>query len=176
MPIPDLIQVSVHAPPGLGADASALGDHLSRIDAAMVKGDLAGATALERGMWPTDADLRAVVGTGPAVEAFLQRYPAPPVPERPVFVRNRPEQTELRVYAASTEELLAGCLPPSPCADGFPGGMKAFGPLAAPGRTWLVAKFVEPGESLGMSFAAFTRLGERIVFVGKPWRAIPDPQ
>jgi hypothetical protein len=128
---------------------------------------------------PTTADLRKVLREGPATDAFIAKFPAKDLDASkgkeasPVDAKDR-TRTEVRVHAATTEELVAygkGTV----AAEEFPGGMKRFArDVAVPGRTWYCAEFLEPGQDTGTRYTCFTRLGDRFLFVIKPWRSIPE--
>ncbi len=75
-------------------------------------------------------------------------------------------QTELVLFAATTEELRAG----TGDALEFPGGYKRVADQLAPGVTWFRFKFVKPGERAGMAFDGLTFIDGRWAMFPKPWR------
>jgi hypothetical protein len=134
-------------------------------------------------MIPTTEDLKKVTRPGPATDAFLSKYaykdlPADGDPIREfaggILSPGKPERTEIRVHRATTEEIAAYDKGGVAFKE-FPGGMRRFAEkVAAPGTTWAVVEFVEPGQDSGMKFTCFTRLGDRWIFLAKPWNLIPE--
>lgn len=148
-----------------------LADLARSFHAAQQAKDAAAAEALGASVLPTAADLEAIVRPGDASKAFVAAMSTAPMSALDagvkLFVPGEPDRTEIRAYSATTEQIAAGAAPE------FPGGMKAFAEqVAAPGRTWWVIEFVKPGESAGMKYTCFTKVGDRFVFVPKPWRAM----
>lgn len=86
---------------------------------------------------------------------------AAPCPIRPAEAA----QTELLVYAATSEELEAQ---EGPAMD-FPGGYRNVGPKLAPGLRLFAFKFVEPGHHMGTLFDGLHPHGEGWAFIPKPW-------
>jgi hypothetical protein len=162
------------------APASTLEALVARFQAACAAGDEAQATALATAMVPTKDDLAAVLAPGTAAAEFVAAWKFGDVPPdalkalgRELFAPGDPKHTETHVHAATTEEIVANREGSVAFAE-FPGGMKRFAALAAPGRTWYVVELVAPGSSTGMKYTCFTRVGDRWIFLPKPWRAVPD--
>lgn len=139
------------------------------------------AKALVAQMVPTRADLAALLTPGPGADAFVAAWKFVDLPpETPAVVElgallfdpRDPARTETHVHAATTEELVAYAKDSAAGKD-FPGGMRRFAALAAPGRTWYVVEHVEPGKDTGMKYTCFTRVGARWIFLPKPWSALP---
>lgn len=158
---------------------STLAELVAAFQAAHAAGDVAAATALAKATVPTAAELATTVRTGAAAEAFLAAYPIDEMPESAVetlgqelFRPGDPVNTVTQTHAATTEEIVAYREGSVAFAE-FPGGMRRFAALAAPGRTWYVVELVPPGSSTGMKYTCFTRVGGRWIFLPKPWRAIP---
>ncbi len=165
------------APPATTLDALA-----ARFQAARAAGNDAMATSLAWSLVPTKADLAAIVAKGPAAEAFLAAFKFVDLPAtddavralgRQLFAPGDPKRTETKVYAATTEEIVAYARG-SVAFDEFPGGMKRFAAVAAPGRTFYVVEHVEPGSDTGMKYTCFTRVDDRWLFLPKPWGSLPD--
>jgi hypothetical protein len=161
-------------PPSLDALAA-------QFQAARKAGDASKATALAYSLVPSKAELATLVRPGDASEAWLAAMKFVDVPltdpavadlGRQLFDPEDPKFTETRVHAATTEELVAYAAGTA-AFDEFPGGMRRFAAIAAPGRTWDVVEHVEPGGRLGMKYTCFTRVGARFIFVPKPWRFLP---
>ena len=163
--------------PGAGPAASAskhpenLADLARAFHAAQQAKDAAAMESLGASVLPTPADLEAMVRPGDAGKAFVAAMGKAPMTAKDagekLFVPGEPDRTEIRAYSATTEQVAADAAPE------FPGGMKAFAEkVAAPGRTWWVIEFVKPGESAGMKYTCFTKVGDRFVFVPKPWRSM----
>lgn len=78
----------------------------------------------------------------------------------------KPNQTELLLHAATTDELKAG----TGNASEFPGGYKDVAAQFKPGLTLYRWKFVEPGQTLGMAFDGLCNIDGRWILIPKPWR------
>lgn len=86
----------------------------------------------------------------------------------------RREQTELKVVAATIEQLQAH----DPNAAEFPGGYWQVLHHYEPGTILLCWEFMVPGESLGLAFDGLVAFPEqeRWSWFPKPWRVLPaDP-
>jgi len=154
----------------------------AQFQAARATSDDAKATALAWSMVPTKADLATIVAKSPAADAFLAAFKFVDLPStdaavkglgQQLFVPGDPTRTETKVYAATTEEIVAYA-PGSVAFDEFPGGMRRFAAIAAPGRTFYAVEHVAPAGDTGMKYTCFTRVGDRWIFLPKPWGAIPD--
>jgi hypothetical protein len=142
--------------------------------------DPARMNALGDDILPTDADLAQMVVPGPTTDVFLANR----AKQTEDGLRTGPEvglglfqpgdatRTQVHVFAATTEQLGHG----DPAGAQFPGGMKRFADIAVLGRTWYVVELRAPGKSSGINFATFTRVGERWVFLWKPWRFMPSDE
>jgi hypothetical protein len=170
---------------GGGKDVPARTRHPDTLEAllrdlvkANLDGDAARVKEITLSMLPTTADLRAVLREGPATDAFLAKFPAKDLSESALVdvalvEAGERTRTEVRVHAATTEELAAYARG-TVAASEFPQGMQRFArDVAAPGRTWYCAEFVEPGKDSGTRYTCFTRLGDRFLIVVKPWRSLP---
>ncbi|MCA9491180.1 MAG: hypothetical protein KC621_14720 [Myxococcales bacterium] len=78
----------------------------------------------------------------------------------------KPEQTELRVWAASVDELVAGHAE-------FPGGYATVAPFLCPGPTWYRWRIAAPGADDGLAYDGLVALGDRFAWFPKPWRLLP---
>jgi len=173
------------APAGGVAQPATLEGLVARFQALRKAGDAAGLQALAASTIPSTTELAAVLRSGPERDAFLSKYPLhdmkaddPRVAElgKGLFEPSNGKQTEVLVHASTTEEL-AAYAKGTMAFEEFPGGCQRFARLvAAPGRTWYVVELVAPGEASGMKYSIFTKLGDRFLFVSKPWRAMPEPR
>ncbi len=147
--------------------------------AAHQAGDQAALMKLAADVIPTTADLKAVLKEGAATDDFLGKFAAKDLKADDPMIGSlagglfKPEkgQTEVKVHAATTEDLVAYAKG-TPAFEEFPGGMQRFAALVKPKVTWYVVELLEPGKDLGMKFTAFVHAGGRFVFVAKPWRAV----
>lgn len=174
--------------PGAAPAGSTAGQHPDTLEALVAAVQRARATgkgedakALVASMVPTKADLAALLTPGPAADAFVAAWKFVDLPPQTpavaelgaaLFDPRDPARTETRVHAATTEEIVAYAKGSVAWKD-FPGGMRRFAALAAPGRTWYVVEHVEPGKDTGMKYTCFTRVGARWIFLPKPWSALP---
>ncbi len=89
-----------------------------------------------------------------------------------IVVSPKPGQTTVRVWKATSEELIAG----SGDADQFPGGYREVRPHLQPGIVWHRFKFTEPDKTLGMAYDGLVQLDGRWVLFPKPWRVLDRAQ
>ena len=124
--------------------------------------------ALARELRPQTADYRAVFGAelGKAAEAM---YRADWDAGR-IVIQPKEGQSELKVAAASTEELQKGAGE----AREFPGGYGKLAPRLAAGLTIYRFKFVQPGQSLGLAFDGLVYVNGHFAFFPKPFRILAE--
>lgn len=115
---------------------------------------------------PSTADYAAVL-KGDAAAKAEAHYKAAWDLGRLVLAR-KPDQTELLVWAATSEELQKG----TGNAREFPGGYRSVVQHFQPGITWYRFKFVEPGSTSGMAYDGLVFVNGRWVIIPKPWRAL----
>lgn len=127
----------------------------------LVKG--ADHAALSKPLRPTKADYVAVFG--PDLGARLMAYYDPLWERGEAVIAMRPAQTELQVWGVATEDIRAWN---AAAKEHAPGGYERIKDSVQPGFTIYMFKFVEPGQSLGMSFNG-------LVFVNRHWRLFPRP-
>lgn len=97
------------------------------------------------------------------VAAILKAYP--PVAQGARLAR--PEQSNVLIAEATTEQIVSGAAPE------FPGGAKQIAArLFRPGVTYYQAKFVEPGSTTGMAYHLFFWDGEQWTMLGPLWRMV----
>ncbi len=149
---------------------------------ARAAGDAPKLLELTKAMLPTTEEMRKVLRGGPDVDAFLEQYKAERLRgdanevARELLKPKEVAQTVVKIYSATTEELAAYAEGGVAYAE-FPKGMQAFAErVAAPGRVWHTIEYLEPGQDSGMKFTAFTVVDGRVVFVHKPWKALPSPK
>jgi len=88
--------------------------------------------------------------------------------KEPMVIAPKAGQTELKLVAATTEDLQAG----KGNAGEFPGGWKRVAPHLKAKQTWYRFKFVKPGEDLGMAFDGLTFVNGHWVMTPKPWHGL----
>lgn len=116
---------------------------------------------------PGDASLLFRPEVAPAVEQAAAELFASFRPEIELYFP-KPDQTELRVWAASVEELVAG-------HPEFPGGYAAVAPFLLDGPTWYRWRIAAPGTELGLAYDGLVDLGDHFAWFPKPWRLLPTP-
>lgn len=138
--------------------------------------------ALTKAMLITNEDLKKVLRTGAATDAFIAKFNADRIrgdaneAAGELLKPTSAAQTVVRVHSATTEEL-AAFAPDSVAAKEFPPVMKAFAEqVAAPGRVWQTIEYLEPGQDHGMKFTVFTNVEGRVLFIYKPGKAIDRPK
>jgi hypothetical protein len=110
---------------------------------------------------PTDEDCIAFFDDETIVDALIH-YGG--YWESPDVLGPAPGQTEVRVVAATTEDLAAG----TGNTREFPGGWTSIAPHLRPGLTIYVMVFTRPGESFGVRIDGLTH-------VNGQWRIFPAP-
>ena len=163
------------------AQPATLDGLVAQVHALRKSGDSDGAFALVLTLLPTQGQLKSILKAGPDTDAFLGKYPLHDLRAddarvidfgKQLFKPANDKQTEIQVYAATTEEL-AAYAKGTPAFE-FPGGAQRFAEaIAAPGRTWYYVRLAVPGEGHGMTYSLFTRLDDRFLFLAKPWQGIP---
>jgi hypothetical protein len=126
----------------------------------------ADAATLTKALRPTAADYAALFDAPTA--AKLQPQYDKFWDKDPMVIRHKAEQTELKLWASTTEELQSG----SGGAREFPGGWKKIAPHLAPHQTWYRFEFVKPGETLGMAYDGLAFVHGHWVITPKPYRGL----
>ncbi|MEZ4223933.1 MAG: hypothetical protein R3B13_23485 [Polyangiaceae bacterium] len=85
-----------------------------------------------------------------------------------IVIQGKPGQTEIKLHAATSEQLKSGAEEAKHC----PGGYEKVAGAMKPGITIYCFKFVEPGQDLGMAFDGLTHVNGHWVIIPKPWRAL----
>ena len=141
--------------------------------------DTATALRLTRGLLPDEARIRLALRPGvapdlvaklaaslrdrlPKTDAELARIFAPPA-----------DRTEVRVHAATTEEL-AAYRQGTPAWEHFPGGAQRAAAILKPGLTLYEVEMVKPGEARGTSYALIFFDGAQWTFLGRAWQVLPQ--
>lgn len=148
-----------------------------RIHKAATGGDEKAALDLTNGVLPDEAALRKGLKDGLAPESVTQAaefwktlLPPEPAKRARIFAPN-PANSEVRVYAATTEELLKYEKGSTAFAQ-FPGGAKKLAEtVLRPGVTWYEVEVRKPGAESGIKFHLFYWTGERWSCLGPLWRA-----
>ena len=99
-------------------------------------------------------------------------FAAAPDDKIAVAFKGKPEQTEIQVHGAKTEEI-AAYAKDSVASKEFPGGAKdAAASILRPGLTFYEVEILEPGKDAGMKYHLFFHDGERWAMLGPAWRAL----
>ena len=77
-------------------------------------------------------------------------------------------QTEIKLFAATTEDLREGKGNAREC----PGGWKRVAPHLKPHQTWYRFEFVPPGGDVGTAFDGLTFVNSHWVITPKPWQGL----
>jgi len=122
--------------------------------------------AILKDLAPTAEDCQAVFEGDAAAKAtayyakqFAKTSPGPMA---------KPDQTELELWAATSEELKAN----TGNSAHFPGAYRSAAPALKPGLTLYSWKYVVPGGNLGMAYDGLVHVGSRWVWLPKPWNAV----
>jgi hypothetical protein len=129
----------------------------------------ADAAALTRRLRPQGADYKAVFSGELARKAEAEYGKA--WEGGKLVIARKDEQTELKVFSATTEELQAG----SGEAREFPGGYRKIAPQLGKGLRFYRFKFVKPGESAGMAYDGLVFVNGHWAFFPKPFRLVAEP-
>lgn len=82
-------------------------------------------------------------------------------------IGGRPDQTELLVVLATTDDLIDG----TPLAREFPGGYGSVAGAMKRGIPIVMFRFVQPGSRSGMAFDGLVHVNGHWVLIPKPWRS-----
>lgn len=126
----------------------------------------ADAAALTKRLMPSSPDYRAVFGEKLAAKAEATYKAA--WSAGTIVIRPKDGQTELKLWAATTEELQAGAV----SAREFPGAYSKIAPHLSKGLTLYRFKFVEPGKSAGLAFDGLVYVNGRFVLFPKPFHVL----
>ena len=106
------------------------------------------------------------------LQKVMPNLAAIPDAEIPKMFKIAPEQTQVNVYAATTDEIAkneAGSI----VAQEFPGGaVQAAKTLLKPAMTFYEVEFVKPGESAGIKYHLVFWDGKQWTIAGALWRAM----
>ena len=96
----------------------------------------------------------------------------PPISEKEMGRLARPEQKNVQVHGAKTEEIIA-YKDGSVAYKEFPGGAKKVAEqLLRPGMRFYEVEFLEPGKDAGMKYHLFYWDGKSWSMLGPVWRAL----
>ena len=118
--------------------------------------------ALTKPLQPTSADYQ-VLFEGDFAKKAEATY-AQAWNKGEMVVARKPEQTELKLWSATSEDLKQW----NEKAQPFPGGYKDVAANFKDGVTIYRFKFVEPGKDLGMAY-------DGLAYVNGQWRIFPKP-
>ena len=149
-----------------------------KLHKAITAGDDKAALALTNSVIPDEAALRKGLKDGVAPEAlaqalefFTKQLPSEDAKRAKLF-RADPANTEVRTYAATTEDLLK-YEKGSTAFMQFPGGARKLAEtVLRPGTTYHEVVLSKPGADAGMKFHLFYWTGDRWAMLGPLWRAI----
>lgn len=148
-----------------------------RIQKANAAGDDRAALALVKPLLPDEASLRPGLKEGlpadtlqQAVQFWAKLVPADEARRARLFAAD-PANTEVRVYGATTEEILK-YEKDSVAFMQFPGGAKKLADsVLRPKTTYYEVVLAKPGEASGMKFHLFYWTGDKWAMLGPLWRA-----
>lgn len=152
--------------------------HFTAIHKAIRDGDTKTAAEKSRSLLCDEARLKKALKEG--VDAGLlsklvemhKGFGAAPDEKMAVAFKVKPEQTEIQVHGAKTEEI-AAYEKDSVAFKEFPGGAKDLAAAALrPGLTFYEVECLEPGKDAGMKYHLFFHDGERWAMLGPGWRAL----
>jgi hypothetical protein len=118
--------------------------------------------SLSKALHPAAADYAAVWDDGFA-KTLSEMY-EPVWASGQLVIAGKPGQSQVLVFAATSQELKAG----SGNAEHFPGGYRKVVEHLRDGVTLYSFKFVEPGKTLGMAY-------DGLAYVNGHWRIFPKP-
>lgn len=124
----------------------------------------ADAKAMTQALKPQPADYAAVFSeelAAKAPAAYDKMFNDPRA-----AIGAKPENTELKLWSATTEELRNN----SGEGKDFPGGYRKIAEQFKPGVTWYRWKYTKPGEELGMAYDGLTFVNGHWAWFPKPWR------
>ncbi len=117
---------------------------------------------------PNSADFTAVFSK--EVAQMAERNYQLPWDQGHIVVHGNPEQTELVIWSATSEELKKG----KGDAKKFPGGYVQAAPYFNDGLTFYGFRFIRPGEKLGYAWDGLVHVNGHWVIFPKPWRVLTD--
>ena len=149
-----------------------------KLHKAVTAGDEKAALALTNGILPDAAALKKGLKDGTPAETVAQcdefwkkLLPAEDAKRAKVFAAD-PANTDVRVHASTTEDLLK-YEKGSTAFMQFPGGAKKLAEtVLRPGMTYYEVVLAKPGADAGMKFHLFYWTGERWSCLGPLWRAV----
>ncbi|UYV39283.1 hypothetical protein N4R57_09900 [Rhodobacteraceae bacterium D3-12] len=121
--------------------------------------------ALTQALIAKPHEIRAVYGE-PLASKMIATYAKHLTPG--VSIGPKPGQSEILTWYATTGGLRSG----SAALADFPGGYGDVRPYFIGDYPIVRFKFVEPGKTLGMAFDGLIFVGNRWVWMPKPWRAL----
>jgi hypothetical protein len=136
------------------------------------------AAALTRSLLPDETRLKKALREGVSADvltqvvAFHRGLAARSEEALARLLAAKPEQTEVQVHGATTEELRAYAQG-SVAFKEFPGAtQKLAQSILRPGVTFYEVEFVKPGEDAGMKYHLFYWDGSRWTMLGPVWRGL----
>jgi len=136
------------------------------------------AASLFSSLVPDEARLKKALKDGvdaDTIKKISDQHKAFAINEQTVVKLAKPEQTVVKVHAATTEEIMK-YEKGTPAFQEFPGGTKRVAELLLrPGTTYYEAEFLEPGKDAGMKFHLFYWDGEHWSMLGPVWRIVREP-
>jgi hypothetical protein len=136
------------------------------------------AASLTRGLLPDESRVRKALhdkvpsATVDQIMALHKKFTTGDDASLARLLAAKPENTEVQVHGATTEELRAYAKD-SVAYKEFPGGAQRLAAqVLRPGMTFYEVEFVPPGKDLGMKFHLFYWDGSQWTMLGPVWRVI----
>jgi hypothetical protein len=157
--------------------ADSLKSAVQAIHKANAAGDAATAAKLTADLLPDEARIKK--GAREDADAALvaavvdmHKKITPPPDRFATIMQPTPKHTEVRVHAATTEEIVA-YEKGSVAFNEFPGGAKKLAAgFLKPKTTWYEVEVVEPGRPKGTRFHLFFWDGAKWTMMGPAWRVL----
>ena len=140
-----------------------------------VKQDLKQATALFQSMMPDQARIRKALKDNVAPDIarqIVEMHQKMPVTDDTLRKLARPEQKEVQVHGATTEDIIR-YREGSVAFNEFPGGAKRVAEQALrPGMTFYEVEYLAPGKDSGMKYHLVYWDGKQWTMLGPAWRVL----
>jgi hypothetical protein len=161
---------------GTGGYPASLKSYCEDLQNAIQSKDVNRAASMTRSLVPDEARLRKAFKDNPPSNAMprtlaFYRQKLPPTDQGLAqILAARPNQTEVQVHGATTEELIQYA-PDSVAYKEFPGGARTVAQqMLRPGMTFYEVEFLEPGKDAGMKFHLFYWDGQQWAMLGPLWQ------
>jgi hypothetical protein len=152
--------------------------HFQKLQDAISKKDTKLAARITRNLFPDETALKVALRSEAPEDkikkilAMYARFSKGPDSKIAYLIKAKPDQTEIKVFAATTEEIAAN-KKGSLVWMQFPGGaVKAAGNILKKNMTFYEVKCVKPGKKSGMKYHLFFYDGKKWKMLGPVWRAL----